>query len=288
MKTGPLIAASLAALSLGACQERLPDMPAPERVSTRNEAPPWAEPGTCWGKDETPAVIETVTEQMAVRPAAKTGDGAVATPAAYETKTRQKIVAPRRDTWFETPCEEQLTPEFTASLQRALKVRGHYRGPVTGQMDGRTRTAIRAYQKPQGLDSAMISLATARQLGLVTVDTGTTTDGARVPLRQPATEPRVALAAPAPAAEAADAAALAQPPRTGAGPGPTETDAEPPAAEAPDQTTAAAPQARDVAERAAKKTEQARRAAELEAALKAEKARKARDARPLPVSTETY
>ncbi|MEM6589221.1 MAG: peptidoglycan-binding domain-containing protein [Pseudomonadota bacterium] len=134
----------------------------PEEVTSRDMAPPGAPPGTCWGRDATPAVIETVTEQVVHEE-----DG---TAPVYETQTSQAIVTPREDTWFERPCDDVMTPEFNASLQRALEARGHYRGPITGRMDGRTRAAIRAYQKPQGLDSGMISLAAARQMGLMQVD----------------------------------------------------------------------------------------------------------------------
>jgi len=61
-----------------------------------------------------------------------------------------------------------LTPDFVASLQRALAARGIYAGVVNGQMDAPTRRAIRRYQKPKGPDSDVLSLATAQELGLVT------------------------------------------------------------------------------------------------------------------------
>jgi hypothetical protein len=142
----------------------------PEVVQMLQTAPPGADPGTCWGKDVSPAVIETVTEQIMLQPAEILADGSIAAPAIYKTETRQAIVKERRETWFETPCAADLTPEFNASVQRALKVRGLYRGPVHGQLDGLTRAAIRAYQKPQGLDSGILSLAAARKLGLVAVE----------------------------------------------------------------------------------------------------------------------
>jgi hypothetical protein len=157
---------------LAACQSTLP-LPGPaepEIVQTVQEAPPGAAPGTCWGKDVTPAVIETVTEQVLVQPAEVRDDGTVLDPAIYKTETRQAIVQERRVTWFETPCASVQTPDFVASVQRALKVRGLYRGPVTGTMDARTRAAVRAYQKPEGLDSGILSLAAARRLGLVAVE----------------------------------------------------------------------------------------------------------------------
>ena len=102
-----------------------------------------------------------------LQPAQISASGEILYPAVYKTETRQEIVRPRRELWFETPCADRMTPEFVASLQRALKARGLYRGPVNGDMTARTRHAIRAFQKPQGLDSAILSTAAAKQLGLV-------------------------------------------------------------------------------------------------------------------------
>nr|WP_235857849.1 peptidoglycan-binding domain-containing protein [Marimonas lutisalis] len=138
-------------------------------MQTHEQAPPGAAPGTCWGKDVTPAVIETVTEKILLQPAQVLDDGTVISDPVYKTETRQAIVKERRELWFETPCEDQLTPDFVASLQRALQARGIYRGAITGEMDARTRRAIRHYQAPQGLDSGILSLAAARKLGLVAV-----------------------------------------------------------------------------------------------------------------------
>ncbi len=55
-------------------------------------------------------------------------------------------------------------------MKRALVPRGLYRVPVTGQFDARTRTAVRSYQKPQGLDFGIESPAAARKMGLVAVE----------------------------------------------------------------------------------------------------------------------
>jgi hypothetical protein len=141
----------------------------PPLAQTHGQAPPGAAPGTCWGKDVTPAVIETVTERILLQPAEVLADGTIVAEPVYKLETRQAIVKERRELWFETPCESQLTPDFIASVQRALKARGVYHGPETGVMDARTRRAIRLYQQPQGLDSGILSLAAARKLGLVAV-----------------------------------------------------------------------------------------------------------------------
>ncbi|WP_425043560.1 peptidoglycan-binding domain-containing protein [Primorskyibacter sp. S87] len=134
------------------------------------QAPSWAEPGTCWGRFNSPAVIETVTHQILTKPAELNPDGTVAQPAVYKTETRQEIVQERKYTWFETPCAEVMTPEFNASVQRALAARGFYDGPVNSEMDRATRAAVRTFQKPDGVDSDILSLASARKLGLVAIE----------------------------------------------------------------------------------------------------------------------
>ncbi|MBN2906859.1 MAG: peptidoglycan-binding protein [Rhodobacteraceae bacterium] len=149
----------LAALWLCACQSTAPAPMGP--IPIRTTPPPRAIPGQCWAKDETPATFETVTEQVRLDPA---GTGAGAT---YRTETHQRILRERRMLWFEIPCPARMDAGQVAALQRALKVRDVYSGPITGRMDGATRGAIRRYQALRGLDSGILSLAAARQLGIV-------------------------------------------------------------------------------------------------------------------------
>ncbi|MEP4036139.1 peptidoglycan-binding domain-containing protein [Pseudophaeobacter sp.] len=153
-------------MGLGAC---VPQQLATDAAASPPEAPPGAPPGTCWHRNTSPAVIQTVTDQIVVSPAVLDATGQITQPAVFRTVTRQEIVQPRRDTWLETPCPEQMTPEFIASLQRALAARGFYRGIATGQIDRATRLAIRRYQKETGQDSSTLSLDTARQLGLIAI-----------------------------------------------------------------------------------------------------------------------
>ncbi|MGR3434806.1 MAG: peptidoglycan-binding domain-containing protein [Shimia sp.] len=114
----------------------------------------------CFAEETSPAVIETVTEQVAIPGT---------TPTAYRTVTRQQIVNGRTALRFETPCPPVFTPDFVASLQRALAVRGHYRGAVTGQLDAATKRAVLSYQSAEGPRSETLSMAAARRLGLVAV-----------------------------------------------------------------------------------------------------------------------
>jgi hypothetical protein len=112
-------------------------------------------------------VIETVTEKELVRPAELNDDGTILTEAEFDVQTTQQIVENRREIWFETPCPDQVTPEFTKSLQRALEARGLFEAELTGEMDKETRDAVKKFQTKSGLDSEILSLAASRKLGLL-------------------------------------------------------------------------------------------------------------------------
>ncbi|SFE25589.1 Putative peptidoglycan binding domain-containing protein [Sulfitobacter brevis] len=139
---------------------------------TRN-GPHGAAEGSCWGKTVSPAVIESVTEQVQISPAKVNADGTIAKPPVYNTETRQQIVRQRVENWFETPCNEVLTVEFVETLQRALQARGLYAGAVNGEMDAATRAAVQKLQRSDGPDSGVLSLETARELGLIAVPRST-------------------------------------------------------------------------------------------------------------------
>lgn len=296
--------AILAAFALSACGAPNVYELIPDEVTSRNMAPPGAAPGTCWGRDATPAVIETVTEQAILEDA----DAPV-----YQTETSQQIITPREDTWFETPCEDVLTPEFNASVQRALQARGHYQGAITGRMDGRTQAAIRAYQKPQGLDSGMLSLAAARQMGLLQVDLedagidvsdialadleGTEVQVSPIPETKPVTETAAAAAARLSEEQAAERVATLEREKQAEEEAVrqaalrAEEDAR--AAEAAKLAQQeAAEEARQAAERAALDAadrEKNKRAKELAQALEEEKERTGGTVfEPLPISSEGY
>lgn len=169
----------LAALGgLAACQTAIPDDTFTSVIDpttnsgsggvqvSRGVGPPNADPQSCYGREIEPAVIETVTEQLLVEPEQLDRDGNVRRPAVFVTATEQRIIEDRTETWFETPCAMEGNVEYIANLQRALTARGHYDGAATGVMDRATVLAVRRYQQPQGLDSGVLSLAAARQLGL--------------------------------------------------------------------------------------------------------------------------
>lgn len=172
MQTPPFRFALALCLALGACGAAPPAVTtdlAAALLPATGETPPPAPKGACWHRAVTPAVIETVTEQVLATPERRGPDGAVLEPASFRTETSQRIITERRAVWFETPCPPVQDVEFIATLQRALKARGLYLMPLTGTLDEATRSAIRAWQRPRGLDSDVLALASARALGIVAV-----------------------------------------------------------------------------------------------------------------------
>ena len=163
------------AVAIAACRPAgMPQVPqqadlSRELVRLDRPGPPARPEGACWESDVTPAVIETVTEQILLSPEGTQPDG-TRKPATFRTVTSQRMLSERETVWFRTPCPSEMTVEFIATLQRALKARGLYLLPLTGRMDAPTRAAIRRYQAARGLDSDHLSLAAARDLGIVAAE----------------------------------------------------------------------------------------------------------------------
>lgn len=167
--TARFIGTGLVWLLLAACQSAVVEAPARAQLADEvlRTSPPEGDTTTCWAAEVTPAIIETVTEQTRVTPEIRDADGAVVTPASFRSTTRQRIVQDRDEVWFRAPCPADMTLDFIATLQRALKARGLYLQPLTGVMDPATTEAIRQFQAERGLDSRQLSLAAARELGIV-------------------------------------------------------------------------------------------------------------------------
>ncbi|MFW2543634.1 peptidoglycan-binding domain-containing protein [Primorskyibacter sp. 2E107] len=149
---------------------------APVRLNPVKPAQPardsLATPRICRAREETPAIYEQVMGEVQVVQAEIAPDGTVLRPPIYRKAPVPRIVRPRAEISFEAPCPEAMTPEFIASLQRALGARGYFSGNVTGRFDATTSAAVKRYQADRGLDSAQLSLETARSLGLVSVGAG--------------------------------------------------------------------------------------------------------------------
>lgn len=147
-----LCAMGLAACQNGAASSSSIDAPA-ERAAIAEVPLQTLSADACWTRDRIPAQTRTTLV-----------DGENGARVA-----RQQVVRPAEDRLFAVPCPEALTADFTASLQRALAARGLYSGPVTGQWNAETGAAVRRFQAPLGLDSAVLSMDAAQQMGLVVV-----------------------------------------------------------------------------------------------------------------------
>lgn len=162
-----MTATALCAVALAACGAAPEDASAPAVpafIAAEIEPGP---DGRCYGRDITPALIETVTEQVLDQPARYDETGALVRQARYRTVIRQQITRERREVSFETLCPPAYTPEFVSSLQRALRARGVYSGPISGVMDAPTGRAVQDYQRGDGPDSPLLWIGAARALGLV-------------------------------------------------------------------------------------------------------------------------
>ena len=135
---------------------------------TRMIGPDNALPGTCHALGVTPAILETVTEQRLETAEVRSPDGLVVEPARFRTVTSTRIVQERGENWFEIPCAlRDGDPAFIAQVQRALAARELYAGDINGMYDPPTRKAVRTFQAARGLESGMLSKASAQTLGLV-------------------------------------------------------------------------------------------------------------------------
>ncbi len=170
-----LMAVAPSLLLASACTGPKVDRPARadlsiEAVHIKGDGPPKGPEGACWDKDTTPAVIETVTEQVIVSPEVRDAAGQITAPATFRSETAQHMVQDRQEVWFRAPCPEQMDVAFLASLQRALKARGLFGAAISGSYDAATAEAVRRFQAERGLDSPRLSLAAAKELGLIAVD----------------------------------------------------------------------------------------------------------------------
>ena len=125
--------------------------------------------GECWDTDVIPAVIETETVQSLTSPEQRDATGQITSLASYKSVSKLRIVQDRSQVWFRVPCPALQNAAFWATVQRALKARGYYLSPVTGENNAETAEAVRRFQAGRGLDSKVLSLAAAQELGLVAV-----------------------------------------------------------------------------------------------------------------------
>ena len=123
--------------------------------------------GRCFTRTIEPTATRIIEEQIIVAPEVRAADGTITSPAIFRNVSGPRTVTVGEGDRFETLCPPQYTPELVATLQRALKARQAYAGPITGNFDTATRTAVRAFQTERGTDSTLVSVEVARRLGVV-------------------------------------------------------------------------------------------------------------------------
>lgn len=126
--------------------------------------------GQCFARTSPPTRTRIISEQVLITPGIKAADGSFSSPPIYRNQTRPVTEPIGEGTRFETLCPPEYTPDRIATLQRALKARLAYNGPITSVLDADTRAAIQAFQAPRGTDSPLIQRGIAEMLGIVSLD----------------------------------------------------------------------------------------------------------------------
>lgn len=167
------LAPAMAVLLAGCQTAGLPDVTQlikPSVIMPSEMTPPSSEPGVCWGHEPGAQVTEIVSQTVMVEEATYDANGKEISPAIFRKVAAPKVVTDGNGRWFQRVCDAQATPELVMTLQRALAVRGIYNGPDSGVLDPATRRAVRFYQRKQGLNSDILSLSAAQQLGLIAIE----------------------------------------------------------------------------------------------------------------------
>ena len=111
-----------------------------------------------------PAKYRTVTKTVEATPASVQR---TPVPETYKTITKTVEAAPARTVWTSVLCDVNTTPDVVTRMQRALKSAGHYGGPIDGVIGSQTRRAISSYQAAQGVESDILTIDSARKLGIL-------------------------------------------------------------------------------------------------------------------------
>ena len=125
--------------------------------------------GRCFTRQAGRTQTEIVNQLVEVVPAQKDQNGVVINPAVFRNVTRPRAVQVAEGAQFEAVCPQRYTADFVATLQRALIVRRAYDGSVTGVYDAATIAAVTQFQRKMGIDSPMLAVIVAQDLGIIAV-----------------------------------------------------------------------------------------------------------------------
>lgn len=112
---------------------------------------------------EIPAEYTTIKVTTVVKPAEVKR---IEIPAVYKDVTKREMVEPSRVVWKRVVCKSSITSATIIKLQKALKEKGYYKGPIDGIVGHLTRAAVKAYQKDNGMPVGGITYQVLKSLGI--------------------------------------------------------------------------------------------------------------------------
>ena len=111
-----------------------------------------------------PAQFRNVTKTVEATPASVKR---TPVPETYKTVSRTVEAAPARTVWTSVLCDVNTTPDVVRRLQTLLKSAGHYGGPIDGIIGSQTRRGIASYQASTGVQSDILTIDSAKKLGII-------------------------------------------------------------------------------------------------------------------------
>ncbi len=133
---------------------------------------------------ETPPVYKTITKRVLVKPAQvkkikippvyktvrvkKMVEGPKVIkktiPPVYKTITKRIKVSEAKLVWKPILCKTNMNPEVIRELQRVLKAKGYYKGPIDGIYGPLTKAALIKYQRAVGLPEGALTIESLKSL----------------------------------------------------------------------------------------------------------------------------
>lgn len=112
---------------------------------------------------EIPAVYKPIKVTTVIKPAEVKH---IEIPAVYRDVTKREMVEPSRVVWKRVVCQSSITNATITKLQKALKEKGYYKGPIDGIVGPLTRNAVKAYQRDNKLPVGGITYQVLKSLGI--------------------------------------------------------------------------------------------------------------------------
>ena len=112
---------------------------------------------------EIPAVYKNITVTKLVQPAEVKR---VTIPEKYSNITKRQMVSPSKVVWKKVVCQSSMGSSTIQGVQRALKAKGLYNGPIDGIFGALTKQAVRSYQKQNGLAIGGLTHEVMKSLGV--------------------------------------------------------------------------------------------------------------------------